>query len=149
MAGGGCDEKTNTDYIMIFRSEYENRVRVLKTFTYLVEILKDNKTTMNLRTGVSDILFTAAAIKRISPIQVRHYNYQVWDGTTWLNCVCRITVKMRAHILPNKKPVASVPLCEIHYTVDVTFSAENGDLFTRCTHNHVYEQDLLPNNGTL
>lgn len=35
-----------------------------------------------------------------------------------------------------------LPQAELEYEIEITFSALNDDLFTRCTHNNIYSDDL-------
>nr|WEG68846.1 protein m131 [Mastomys natalensis cytomegalovirus 1]WEG68982.1 protein m131 [Mastomys natalensis cytomegalovirus 1]WEG71210.1 protein m131 [Mastomys natalensis cytomegalovirus 1] len=120
----------------------DGRQLVISAFGELLDAFYDDEDeTVVVSLLATELLHVSATIIRSPKIQRRAYNYRVWDGDHWLMCICEITLRANATLLPYGTG-PSAPLTLITYTVDVTFSAESGDLFTRCTHNHVYRRDL-------
>nr|WEG69121.1 protein m131 [Mastomys natalensis cytomegalovirus 2]WEG69259.1 protein m131 [Mastomys natalensis cytomegalovirus 2]WEG69398.1 protein m131 [Mastomys natalensis cytomegalovirus 2]WEG69536.1 protein m131 [Mastomys natalensis cytomegalovirus 2]WEG69674.1 protein m131 [Mastomys natalensis cytomegalovirus 2] len=120
----------------------DGRQIIISVFEELLDAFYyEEDTAVTVPLLATELLHVSATIIRSPKIQRRSYNYRVWDGDHWLTCICEITLRANATLLPYGIG-PSAPLTLITYTVDVTFSAESGDLFTRCTHNHVYQADL-------
>lgn len=92
---------------------------------------------------MDDFMYTVTDIQRRPKMHTRKYEYRVWDGTSWIKCQCELKLRVKSKFFPEGTG-AGRSKASIGYTLDVTFSAVSGDLFTRCTHNHLYAQDVLP-----
>lgn len=91
---------------------------------------------------LDDFMYAVIDIRRRTKIYSRSYEYRVRDGISWIKCRCDLKLYVDSKFFPEGIG-AGKPKASISYTLDVTFSAADGDLFTRCTHNHLYVQDVL------
>ncbi|AAF99228.1 pr131 [rat cytomegalovirus strain Maastricht] len=91
---------------------------------------------------MDDFMYAVTDIQRRPKTYIRSYEYKAWDGASWIKCQCELKLHMNSKFFPDGIG-AGKSKASISYTLDVTFSATNGDLFTRCTHNHLYAQDVL------
>lgn len=133
----------------IIRSEKAAYSRVSWLFTEIAEILKLNYRTygfVNYTTvdvDLEDFMFAVSDIYEGSRSQSRRrYEYRVWDGSSWIKCFCDLRLRMSSQFFPegfNPDKAKAAIDC----TLDITFSAADGDVFTRCTHNHVYDKDVF------
>lgn len=91
---------------------------------------------------MDDFMYAVTDIQRRPKTHIRNYEYRAWDGTSWIKCQCELKLRVKSKFFPEGIG-AGKSKASISYTLDVTFSAVSGDLFTRCTHNHLYAQDVL------
>lgn len=91
---------------------------------------------------MDDFMYAVTNIQHRPKIYTQRYAYKAWDGASWIKCQCDLKLRMSSKFFPEGIG-AGKSKASISYTLDVTFSATSGDLFTRCTHNHFYAQDVL------
>lgn len=120
---------------------FQQVAKVLKQYA-LRETARGDYVHPTIDVETFDFMYAVSDIDRSPPIHTRRYEYRVWDGISWLSCVCDLRLRMTSKLFP-KGTGFSKPKASISYTLDITFSATSGDLFTKCTHNHLYDRDVF------
>lgn len=131
------------------KNEEASYDRISSMFSQVADILRLQQHVPNgalahglIDADLDDFMYVASDVYLSPRVQSRRYEYRVWDGSSWVQCYCDLKLRMTSKFFPGgvgpDKPKAT-----IESTLEITFSAASGDLFTRCTHNHVYREDAF------
>lgn len=164
------------------RHEEGSHRRMSSTLKEIADVLKLHHNVANnvlsytsVDADLDDFMYAVSDVHPNPKSQSRRYEYRVWDGSSWVKCYCDLTLRLSGKLLPGGFFPSVFSGFNLFYgglagfggfgglgrdrskasidgTLQITFSAANGDVFTRCTHNHVYSEDVFyvppPINGT-